>query len=349
MEVVILADRVSLRVSVSSEEVLVAATSERGPRSHLEKVRGHGAYLLAHLQITADGRPLEGQVLKVPQRAAGRPTYELEYRFPTERPSRLGFRENVLREIEFSPGNPWEASYLVRIVQNNRPAVEGLLLTFQEPLEIDCHWGSPSVADVSPAARNDRTQAAMRFVRHGVTHILTGYDHLLFVGALVLAVASLWDLVKVISAFTLAHSISLAVSTLDLFRLPEGIVEPMIAASIVVVAAENVFWPLRSRGRSRLLIAFLFGLFHGLGFAGGLLEAMSDLNVAGAAGAIGAFSAGVEIGHQAVVLPAFVGLYLLRRATKGDDRIDRVARRYGSIAISILGMFYLILALRSVT
>jgi hypothetical protein len=180
-------------------------------------------------------------------------------------------------------------------------------------------------------------------------HILTGYDHLLFVGALVLAVGSFWDLVKVIGAFTLAHSISLAVSALDLFRLPGGVVEPMIAASIVVVAAENVFWPVRSHGRGRLLIAFFFGLFHGLGFAGGLLEAMSDLNAAGTAVAIGSFSVGVEIGHQAVVLPAFSGLCLLRRATREDFRYDQLTRRYGSIVISSLGMVYLILALRSMT
>ena len=98
-----------------------------------------------------------------------------------------------------------------------------------------------------------------------------------------------------------------------------------------------------------MLIAFVFGLFHGLGFAGGLLEAMSDLNVAGAAVAIGAFSTGVEIGHQAVVLPAFAGLCLLRRANQGDVHFDQLARRSGSIAISLLGMFYLVLALRSAT
>jgi hypothetical protein len=221
---------------------------------------------------------------------------------------------------------------------------EGLLLSYREPLVYECFQDPKSAAGTD--SQFDRTEAAMRFLRHGITHILTGYDHLLFVGALVLAVASLWDLIKVISAFTLAHSISLAVSTLDLFRLPEEIVEPMIAASIVVVAAQNVFWPARSRGQDRLLIAFLFGLFHGLGFAGGLLEAMSDLNVTGAAVAIGAFSTGVEIGHQVVVLPAFLGLCLLSRANRGDPRYDQLARHYASVAIALLGVYYLVLAVR---
>jgi hypothetical protein len=163
---------------------------------------------------------------------------------------------------------------------------------------------------------------------------------------LLLAVTSLWDLIKVISVFTLAHTITLALSALDLFRLPEKLVEPFIAASIVFVAAQNVFWPEHSRGQGRLLVAFLFGLFHGLGFAGGLLDAMSGMHAAGAAAAIAAFSAGVEIGHQAVVLPTFGGLYLLRLATAGSTDRDRLIRRYGSALIALVGMIYLGAALR---
>jgi hypothetical protein len=187
---------------------------------------------------------------------------------------------------------------------------------------------------------------AAAFVRHGITHILTGYDHLLFVGALVLAIVNLWDLVKVIGAFTLAHTITLTLAALDVFRLPGSIVEPMIAASIVFVAAQNLFWPKQSRGGSRLLVAFLFGLFHGLGFASGLLEAISSLRAAGAAVAIAAFSLGVEIGHQLVVLPAFCALHLLRRAHAGTHRHDRLVQRYGSAVISLGGMIYLVAALR---
>jgi HupE / UreJ protein len=158
-------------------------------------------------------------------------------------------------------------------------------LTSKTPLRFDCEWGR-----AAGAPRLDQARMAAAFVRHGIMHILTGYDHLLFVGALVLAVVNLWDLVKVIGAFTLAHTITLTLAALDVFRLPGSIVEPMIAASIVFVAAQNLFWPKQSRGGSRLLVAFLFGLFHGLGFASGLLEAMSGLRAAGAAVAIAAFS-----------------------------------------------------------
>jgi hypothetical protein len=241
---------------------------------------------------------------------------------------------DVLREFEFAPGNPWEASYLVRIGERGRPALEGLLLTSREPLIFDPGVGEPR------APGFDKARMTMAFVRHGIMHILTGYDHLLFVGALVLAVVSLWDLIKVISAFTLA------LAALDVFRLPAIIVEPMIAASIVFVAAQNAFWPKQSRGWSRLLVAFLFGLFHRLGFAGGLLDAMSSMRAAGAAMAIAAFSMGVEIGHQFVVLPAFWGLSLLRRRNADALRHGRFVQRYGSVVISLAGMIYLVAALR---
>ena len=134
------------------------------------------------------------------------------------------------------------------------------------------------------------------YLAHGVHHILTGYDHLLFIGALVLAATSVWDLVKVVTAFTLAHTLTLTLAALRLVSLPEGIVEPMIAASIVFVAAQNVLWPKQSRGWPRLAVAFGFGLFHGLGFAGGLLDAMQAMSGTAVLLAIVAFSIGVEVG-----------------------------------------------------
>ncbi|MFH0341014.1 MAG: HupE/UreJ family protein [Chromatiales bacterium] len=339
LEIEILPGRIELRATVSREEVLVAAAfggQEGIP--YPVAVRHHGAYLLAHFQVWADGRALEGRALKVSDQAAGRPAYTLEYRLTGGAPARLELRQDVLREFEFAPGNPWEASYLVRISQPGQPLAEGLLLTSREALSFDCRR--------DPMMGLGQARMAAAFVRHGITHILGGYDHLLFVGALVLAVVSLWDLIKVISAFTLAHTLTLALAAFDLFRLSAAIVEPMIAASIVVVAAQNLFWPRQSRGWSRALVAFVFGLFHGLGFAGGLLEAMASLGGAGAVLAIAAFSVGVEIGHQTVVLPAFCGLRLLRRTARGANRNERLVQRYGSAVISLAGMIYLVAALR---
>ena len=342
MEIVIFPDRIHVRATVSMEEVLVAAAYGRQKKmSYLETVQSHGDYLRAHLRLTADGRALDGSVVKVPEKTQSPLTYALEYRLTGGAPARIDVQQDVLREFEFAPGNPWEANYLVRIGEAGQPAVEGLLLTSKAPLRFDCEWGRAA----GPPGL-DQTRMATAFVHHGITHILTGYDHLLFVGALVLAVVNLWDLVKVIGAFTLAHTITLTLAALDVFRLPGSLVEPMIAASIVFVAVQNVFWPKQSRSGSRLLVAFLFGLSHGLGFAGGLLEAMSGLRAAGALVAIMAFSAGVEIGHQLVVLPAFCALRLLRRVRAGAYRHDRLVQRYGSAVISLGGMIYLVAALR---
>lgn len=123
----------------------------------------------------------------------------------------------------------------------------------------------------------------------------------------------------------------------------------MIAGSIVFVAVTNLLWPERSRGWVRLATAFLFGLFHGLGFAGGLLDAMDGMSGLAAGAAIAAFSLGVELGHQIVVMPLFFGLKLAR-ATRADDAgsewRSRAMMRAGSLLIGVAGTIYLVATLR---
>ena len=336
MTIIVHADRIDLYAAVSLEEVLVAAAlGGKQTQPGQDALRDHGDYLLAHLHISADGQPVSGRVLEVPTQSTGRLVYRLEFRLKSPA-QRLEFRQDVLREFMFAPGNPWEAGYIVQIGLDGQAPGTGLLFTYREPL----------VFDGEDAAGLDRMRMVGAFVRHGIAHILTGYDHLLFVGALVLAVTGWRDLVKVIAVFTLAHTLTLALSVLNIIRLPSGVVEPMIAASIVAVAVQNIFWPEGSRGRTRLLLAFGFGLFHGLGFAGGLLDAMSGMALSHVALAIVAFSVGVEIGHQVVVLPAFYGLALLRRADTGSFRLGTKTQCYGSAIISLFGLAYLYAALR---
>ncbi|MES2570498.1 MAG: HupE/UreJ family protein, partial [Verrucomicrobiota bacterium] len=169
------------------------------------------------------------------------------------------------------------------------------------------------------------------------------------VAGLVLATRSLWELLKVVTAFTVAHTLTLTLSVFNIVRLPSQIVEPMIALSIVVIAAQNIFWPERTRGMGRLLVAFGFGLFHGLGFAGGLLEAMQGIGGTGIAIALVAFSVGVEVGHQCVALPLFGVMRAIRGG--GESRPARAAFsaatfRYASTVIALAGLFYMFEALR---
>lgn len=221
-----------------------------------------------------------------------------------------------------------------------------LLLSAQHPLRIS--FQDKPLLPSKDAISDTPPSLFTAYVQHGIWHILTGYDHMLFMAALVLAAASFWDLVKVVTAFTLAHTVTLTLAVLDIVRLNERIVEPMIAASIVFVALQNIFYPGSSRGWTRLAIAFGFGLFHGLGFAGGLLEAMSGLSGVTVLTAIVAFSLGVEIGHQAVVVPLYAARLLIRRAGgPGAESISRTVTIWGSALISVAGGYYLLMAIFS--
>ena len=93
--------------------------------------------------MTADGHPLAGRLLSVPEAVTDKPRYELEYRWIDGRPARIAVGQDVLREFEFTPGNPWEASYVVRIVHDAGPVLEGVLLTSRAPLVVTARGAAP--------------------------------------------------------------------------------------------------------------------------------------------------------------------------------------------------------------
>src|SRR5207302_11050194 len=101
---------------------------------------------------------------------------------------------------------------------------------------------------------------AVEFILWGMHHIFVGYDHIAFLMALLLAAQRLRDMVRVVTSFTVAHSITLLLAALDLIRLPGAMTESLIAASIVYVAAENFFI---TQGSHRWMLTFAFGLVHG--------------------------------------------------------------------------------------
>ena len=140
-------------------------------------------------------------------------------------------------------------------------------------------------------------------------HIATGYDHILFLLALLLVGGGLRALVGVVTAFTVAHSITLALATLDLVALPIRLVESAIALSIAWVALENVLFDQQS-GRWR--ITFLFGLVHGFGFAS-VLRAM-HLPSQSLAASLLAFNLGVEAGQIVIVLLAYPVIAAMQHA-----------------------------------
>jgi hydrogenase/urease accessory protein HupE len=138
-----------------------------------------------------------------------------------------------------------------------------------------------------------------------VEHIWTGYDHLLFLLALLLVCSDFKSAIQVVTFFTVAHSITLALATLNLVSVSGLVVEPAIAASIIYVGVENFT---RSEGpKGRWLITFLFGLIHGFGFATVLRDLGVTSGTTGVAVPLVAFNLGVEAGQiviAAILLPA---------------------------------------------
>lgn len=164
------------------------------------------------------------------------------------------------------------------------------------------------------------------FFRLGVEHILTGFDHLLFLCALLVTLRSAGQMLAIVTAFTLAHSITLALAALDVVALPAGLVEPLIALSIIVACVANLLR--REAPGARLWMAGVFGLVHGFGFAGMLRESLGAHAGGELLVPLLSFNLGVEAG-QLLVAAAMVGLLVLVRRHPAFIR-------YGAPAISCL-------------
>jgi hydrogenase/urease accessory protein HupE len=206
---------------------------------------------------------------------------------------------------------------------------------------------APSTQDAATTAPTTQAAAAapsapphrgINFFEMGVEHITTGYDHLLFLAALLLVCRSFREAASVITFFTVAHSITLTLATLDLVRLPDRIVEPAIAASIVYVALENLF------GQHRMLwragVTFGFGLVHGLGFASALREVGLGSNGIGIAWPLVKFSVGLETGQLTIAVVALTVLLALRRARPEIYRLRFMPA--GSVLVACVGGFWLV-------
>jgi hydrogenase/urease accessory protein HupE len=207
--------------------------------------------------------------------------------------------------------------------------------------------GSAQVTRLTPSAPSFVVEAAPRALEVartysvlGVEHILTGIDHLLFVLALLIITGGGWKLVKTVTAFTISHSLTLTAATLGFVHVPQRPVEAVIALSIVFVAAEivRIHRGLESiTSRAPWLVAFTFGLMHGLGFAGGLSEA--GLPVGHIPSALLFFSLGVETGHFLFIGVVLSFIALVRRIRIPFPRWTEFVPPY---AIGATAMFWVI-------
>jgi len=207
---------------------------------------------------------------------------------------------------------------------------EAMLSAKKNALQINL----PAVSASRVSSRD--VHSFLAFLKLGVEHILTGYDHLLFLFALMVVCHDLRSILTVITCFTIAHSITLGLATFDIVRLPGRIVEPLIAASIAYVGIENLV-----RGDSpkwRTLIAFSFGLVHGLGFADALRELGINSGQFGIVVPLVGFNLGVEVGQlcvAAIILPI---LWNVRRNPSFVRRWVPVC----SVAVAFAGSYWMV-------
>ena len=230
------------------------------------------------LSIEGDGRQLELRSFSLKSSDANSVHYLLE--FSNSNDEELRISAPVLANLPRG-----HKQFCSVFDQENRVLAERMLSAESNDLTINLR-------------NTSNTGSIFRFLVLGVEHILTGYDHLAFLLALLIAGGSLRRNVKIITSFTVAHSLTLALATLGLVNISPAIVEPLIAVSIVFVGLENLF---RRQLAARWLVTFCFGLVHGLGFAATLRE----LGI-GTFAPLLMFNVGVELAQIAIaalVLP----------------------------------------------
>lgn len=219
-----------------------------------------------------------------------------------------------------------QSDVLVRVAPLERP-VQALRLTPAEPRALI-------------RAKPDRRQVAQTYFITGIDHIIFGYDHLLFVVSLVLLLSGFWTVVKAVTAFTIAHSLTLIGTTLGFVGLPQRPVESVIALSILFLAVETAK---RRPGEQRLservpwVVAFGFGLLHGFGFAGALQEI--GLPESDVPTALLTFNLGVEAGQVAIVAATIAILAVLRKLSAS---IQTMAVKTATYAIGMIASFWFI-------
>lgn len=213
---------------------------------------------------------------------------------------------------------------LVVVTAGDRVVAETLLDGAHHGVTIDLESG-----------RSSAVRRAWQFLSVGVRHILSGYDHLVFLAGLLLAARSVRELFVGLTAFTAAHSLSLALAVVAGARAPVSIVEPIIAASIAWVGFENL---VPGRSGVRVMVVFGFGLIHGMGFAEALTELGLGQSASEMAVALLSFNGGVEAGQLAVALTLMPAIRLIKSRPVWAARLLPVC----SALIVLAGGYWLI-------
>ena len=251
---------------------------------HWERVTHRGLLLQGQPPVLGQGEILQGP---------GQLTLPVDFRVPPQTKVQLEYRLYLPKV---------DNQQCLAVFTSNLGSSSTLLLTEAAPLQsLDL---TPASLPAAAGAPEERPSTLAGFFQLGVKHILTGWDHLLFLFTLVIVGGSLWRWVKVITAFSVSHSISLALAVFGVVHLSPEIIEPIIAISITVSAIFSFRGVPTQTLHGGWIVAFAFGLIHGLGFAGVLAE--MQLSGRQALVPLVGFNLGVEAGQllvAALLLP----------------------------------------------
>ncbi len=294
---------VDLRVTDTEMEATIESSAKNFARelsdideeTLLQQAERERAGLLAlvgsRFEIAADGEILRAE-LRAIETLPGRQDLRLHLQFSRKQPA-----DEIKVRCGLFASEPRHKTFL-NIYRGDALQAQGI---FEKGAEMA----------VYPLAQRQGTIAVVKqFVREGVHHIFIGPDHILFIIGLLLLGGTIGRLVKIVTAFTIAHSVTLVLATLHILSPPARFIEPIIALSIVFVGAHALLQRAGARDW-RLLFAFGFGFIHGFGFAS-VLGAM-HLPRAALGWSLFSFNLGVEIGQTCIVLAVAPALGLLAR------------------------------------
>ena len=271
-----------------------------GQLSKEEFAGGHerlAALAAEEFVVAFDARPLKPAAAR--SQLDAQDNVEIILTFPAQSFSRITAQSKLLARL--APGH---RQFFTLEKRGDEPLVEQLLSASADTVTAEV---GPVNSATIPAAKQN---SFVNFLAMGVEHIWTGYDHLLFLFGLLVVTRNFKSSIKIITCFTIAHSLTLAIATLNLVQISSRLVEPLIAASIVYVGVENLF----SRGepKGRWVLTFAFGLIHGFGFASVLRELGVGANGSSIAGPLISFNLGVEMGQLAVAAIALPLIWKLQ-------------------------------------
>ena len=285
-------------------------------------------YVANEFKLSVDGKP----VTAVSEKKVGfdnqnNTTVELTFSDqPANTINKIGIESVILAKLP-----PDHKQYVTVKDSQGHEFGKKMLTQNANILEIDLKNNSATVA-----TENRSTSTFTDFLKLGIEHILTGYDHLLFLFSLLVITHSFWPAIKIITFFTIAHSITLALAALNVVVVASSIVEPLIAATIVYVGLENIVRKDHVTTKQRCFLTFFFGLIHGFGFAGVLREMGISSIETGILVPLFSFNLGVELGQitvAAIVLPIIWWLHK-------QAQISRYLVPVGSVLTCLAGGYW---------